>query len=102
MEKELQPHDLDVFELTRSELNILLHTLGQLPYNEVSANLDILKNRAPVRFVSEEQLLAIEAEKAKQAEEANAALNAREVNPEAAADMAEASGKSEEEIGTEQ
>lgn len=94
---ERQPNDLDVFEMNRAEVNVLLALLSKQPYSEVSEVIKILSNRAPARVLATEAEIA-----ALKASEEAAAQGAKEVNPEAAADMAEASAPSEEEMGTEQ
>lgn len=102
MEAEQKPHDLDVFELTRSELNVILGIIGRLPFEQVSGVMGALTSRSPSRLVTQEQLDAINAEIARRAEEASKALAAQEVNLEAQADVSEASSPSEEEKTTEQ
>jgi hypothetical protein len=97
-----KPHDLDVFELTRSELNAVLSIIGKLPFEQVSGVMSVLTSRPPARAVTEEQLKAIADAVAARAEEASLALASQEVNLEAQADVSEASGPSEEEKTTEQ
>jgi len=89
---ERKPNDLDVFELNRGELNVLLSLLAKQPYVDVSEAMRVLTTRPPSRVVATEEEIAA----------AKAAEDAREVNPEAAADISEASAPSEEEMGTEQ
>lgn len=83
--EQRQPNDLDIFELTRGELNILLQIIGKQSYSEVSNVMKVLTTRPPARVVPTTEELAAQAP-----------------NSEAAADMAEASSPSEEEMGTEQ
>lgn len=101
MEQQKSIHDLDKFELTRFELNVVLGILGKLPYDDVQQVMSVLTTRPPVRMVSQEELDAIAAELAKRAS-ASSGEGEREVNLEAQADIGEASSPSEEEIGTEQ
>lgn len=96
------PHDLDVFELLRSEVNVLLNLLAKLPYTEVAQSIQVLTTRQAARPVTDQQLEAIKAEIERRAQEASKSLAAKAVNTEAQADMSEASSPSEEEIGTEQ
>lgn len=92
MEEQRKPHDLDVFELTRVELNVVLSILGKLPFEQVSQVMAVLTTRPPSKAITDEQL----------AELAALVKDKVETNLETASDVSESSDVAEEEKTTEQ